>query len=114
MVQSSNQAPLRFGLVGCGRIAKRHAALLGSGEIAGAELAAVCDIARDRAGILGRKYAVPAYTDMDEMMCNEHIDVVTVLTESGRHAEHVWRWHAMAGTSSLRSQWRSRSTMPMP
>ena len=91
MVHSSNQAPLRFGLVGCGRIAKRHAALLGSGEIAGAELAAVCDIATDRAEELGRKYAVPAYTDMDEMMRHERIDVVSVLTESGRHAEHVGR-----------------------
>jgi predicted dehydrogenase len=91
MIERSKQAPLRFALVGCGRIAKRHAALLGSSEIGGGELAAVCDVAPSRAEEIGRKYSVPAYADMDEMMRNERIDVVTVMTESGRHAEHVAR-----------------------
>jgi predicted dehydrogenase len=82
---------LRFALVGCGRIAKRHAALLGSGEIAGAELAAVCDLLPGRAEALAQPYGVPAYTDMEAMMRAERIDAVSVLTESGRHAEHVLR-----------------------
>jgi UDP-N-acetyl-2-amino-2-deoxyglucuronate dehydrogenase len=33
---------LKFGLVGCGRIAKRHSELLGLGQIKGAELRRVC------------------------------------------------------------------------
>lgn len=90
--EASSEAPrLRFALVGCGRIAKRHAALLGSGEIVGAELAAVCDILPDRAKALAEPYRVPWYADMEAMMHAEHIDVVSVLTESGRHAEHVLR-----------------------
>ena len=34
---------IRFGLLGCGRIAKRHSDLLGGGHIDRASLVAVCD-----------------------------------------------------------------------
>jgi predicted dehydrogenase len=80
---------LRFGLVGCGRIAKRHSELLGFGEIHGAELAAACDIRFDRAQKIAEKFGVPAFDDMDKMMKDTAIDVAAVLTESGLHAEHV-------------------------
>jgi predicted dehydrogenase len=80
---------LSFGLVGCGRIAKRHSELLGYGEIKGAQLAAVCDIVPEKAQAFGERFGVPAFTDMDEMARAVDIDVFVVLTESGRHAEHV-------------------------
>lgn len=82
---------LKFALVGCGRIAGRHSDLLGSGEIAGAELAAVCDVVADKARAIGEKFGVPWFTDMDEMMRAADVDAVSVLTESGYHAEHVLR-----------------------
>jgi UDP-N-acetyl-2-amino-2-deoxyglucuronate dehydrogenase len=80
---------LRFALVGCGRIAKRHSELLGQKQIAGAELAAVCDIVKEKSDKLAKPYGVPAYTDMHELMKKEKIDVVVVLTESGKHSEHA-------------------------
>jgi predicted dehydrogenase len=80
---------LRFALVGCGRIAKRHAELLGHGQIAGAQLAAVCDLVADKAGRLAAPFGVPVYTDMHEMCRRERFDVLIVLTESGNHARHV-------------------------
>jgi UDP-N-acetyl-2-amino-2-deoxyglucuronate dehydrogenase len=80
---------LRFALVGCGRIAVRHAELLGSSKISGARLVSVCDVRKERAAGLGAKYGVPYYEDMHDMMRSEKVDVVVVLTESGRHAEHV-------------------------
>jgi predicted dehydrogenase len=80
---------LNFALVGCGRISKRHAELLGLGQIAGARLAAVCDIQLDRARATGERFGVPFFADMHEMMRTADVDVVVVLTESGRHAEHV-------------------------
>ena len=46
---------LRFALVGCGRIAKRHAELLGTGQIAHAQLAAVCDVVRAKAERIGER-----------------------------------------------------------
>jgi UDP-N-acetyl-2-amino-2-deoxyglucuronate dehydrogenase len=82
-------ASLRFGLIGCGRIAKRHSELLGHGQIEHAELAAVCDIIRNRADTVAGPFGVPAYSDMHEMMERERIDVAVVLTESGLHADHV-------------------------
>ena len=39
---------IRFGLLGCGRISKRHSDLLGGNHIEGAVLVAVCDPLRER------------------------------------------------------------------
>lgn len=80
---------LRFALVGCGRISKRHSELLGLGHIKNAELAAVCDVKAERAEATGTTMNVPYYTDMHIMMQKESVDVVVVLTESGQHANHV-------------------------
>ena len=78
-----------FALVGSGRIAQRHAELLGGGQVSGARLAGVCDLVVERADELGSRYGVPSFGDMHEMMLTVKPDVVVVLTESGRHAEHV-------------------------
>jgi predicted dehydrogenase len=80
---------LSFALVGCGRIAKRHSELLGHGQIDGARLAAVCDIAGDKARAVGAQFGVPTFTDMHAMLKEVPIDVIVVLTESGLHARHV-------------------------
>jgi UDP-N-acetyl-2-amino-2-deoxyglucuronate dehydrogenase len=81
---------LNFALLGCGRIAKRHAELLGNKQIKNARLVAVCDVVPKKAQTLGELFNVPFYTDMDEMMEKEkNIDVISVLTPSGMHAEHV-------------------------
>jgi predicted dehydrogenase len=80
---------LRFGLLGCGRIAKRHSDLLGHRQIPGAELAAVCDIRPERARALGETFGVPSFSNLDEMMNGAKLDAVSVLTPSGLHAENV-------------------------
>ncbi len=89
-VEANEDSPLRVALVGAGRIAVRHAELLGGGHIEGACLAAVCDVVPSRAETLAAKYNVRAYTNMHQMMsADPSIDVVAVLTESGNHARHV-------------------------
>lgn len=80
---------LRIALVGCGRIAKRHAELLGHTQIEGAALAAVADIVSAKAESLAAPFAVPWFTDMHEMVRSTNPDAIAVLTESGLHAEHV-------------------------
>jgi predicted dehydrogenase len=80
---------LRFALLGCGRIAKRHSELLGLHQIEGACLAAVCDIDFPRAKKIADQFDVQAFDDMHEMMRSEDIDLVVVLTDSGSHASHV-------------------------
>jgi UDP-N-acetyl-2-amino-2-deoxyglucuronate dehydrogenase len=80
---------IRFGLLGCGRIAKRHSELLGGNHINGAALVAVCDIVPARADAIGSKFGVPANYDIDDFLARKDIDVVAVLTPSGMHPAHV-------------------------
>jgi UDP-N-acetyl-2-amino-2-deoxyglucuronate dehydrogenase len=80
---------INFALLGCGRIAKRHAELLGSGEIKGARLAAVCDIDPARAKLYADRYKVPAFANLTELLQFKDVDVVSVLTPSGMHATHA-------------------------
>ncbi len=79
---------LNFALMGCGRIAERHADTL-SRQLPGACLAAVCDINEERAKLLGKKYKIPHYCDINDLLNKESIDVVNILTPSGLHAKNV-------------------------
>jgi len=82
---------LKFALIGCGRITRKHAGLIGEGHVKGSKLAAVCDIKEELAEKYGEKYKVPWFTDMHQMMkeMENQIDVVSILTESGNHAQHT-------------------------
>lgn len=82
---------LRFALIGCGRIAPKHAGNLTEGLVAGAKLSAVCDIDSAKAKKLGEKYNVPYFTNMHQMMeqMGNEIDVISILTPSGDHAQHT-------------------------
>jgi len=76
---------INFAIVGCGRIAQRHAKHIcdvGS-------LKAVCDIKRDRADTLARKCGATAYYSIDDLLKKEKsVDVVSICTPNGLHAEH--------------------------
>jgi predicted dehydrogenase len=80
---------LRFALLGCGRIAARHARILASGLDGSVKLAAVCDVQAERARRLGEEHGVPWFGDVASMMQYADADVVVVLTPSGLHAQHV-------------------------
>jgi UDP-N-acetyl-2-amino-2-deoxyglucuronate dehydrogenase len=80
---------IRFGLLGCGRIAKRHSDLLGGNHIGGAKLAAVCDPVGARADAVAAKFGVGAHYDIDDFLGRKDIDAVSVLTPSGLHPQHV-------------------------
>jgi UDP-N-acetyl-2-amino-2-deoxyglucuronate dehydrogenase len=82
---------LNVALLGCGRIARRHSDLLGSGSVGGMRLCAACDLEPAKSALIADKYSVPAYSDMISMVTREKPDVVSVLTPSGLHAQHVIR-----------------------
>ncbi len=79
---------LKFALIGCGRIAYKHAEIL-KNQLPQAILAAVCDLDVDKARQTGEKYGVPWYANYDEMLQKEDVDVVNILTESGNHARNT-------------------------
>ena len=75
---------IRFGIIGCGRIAQRHAECMAKlGEIT-----AVCDIKIDRAQALAEKHRCRSYADPADFLRQESAcDVVAVCTPNGTHAE---------------------------
>jgi predicted dehydrogenase len=81
---------LRFALVGCGRIASKHAQILAA-QLPDAELVAVADIVPERAAAYGDKYRVPSFSSIAAMMesMRDRIDVVSILTPSGVHADNT-------------------------
>lgn len=80
---------LKVGIVGCGRISKKHSEILGNSRVKGITLGAVCDINIKKAKDLSKKYNVNYYSSMHKMMNEENLDVIAVLTESGNHSKHV-------------------------
>ena len=70
---------IKVAIIGCGRIALRHAGLLKS-EIKGVELVSVCDIDELKARDFARDYGVSYYTEIETMMTNEDIDFCLLYT----------------------------------
>lgn len=80
---------IRFGLLGCGRISKRHSDLLGGGQIKGATLVSVCDLIAERADAVASRFSVPAFYDLNDFLSQKDLDAVAVLTPSGLHPQHA-------------------------
>lgn len=76
---------IKFAVVGCGHIGKRHAEMVVREP--NAELVALCDVkAKDELGI--EMYSVPLFSDIDSLLSSEQVfDVVNICTPNGFHAE---------------------------
>ncbi|HBE79462.1 MAG TPA: oxidoreductase [Firmicutes bacterium] len=75
----------RFGLIGCGRIAPNHARNIK--ELEQSELKAVCDLAPEKAEKYSRTYGGEVYTDYRKVLDRPDIDIISIATSSGCHAE---------------------------
>lgn len=76
---------INFGIIGCGRIAQRHAEHISNNG----KLIAVCDTNRDAADELSKKYNCKAFYNVDEFLgASLEMDVVAVCSPNGLHAEH--------------------------
>lgn len=79
---------IKFALLGCGRIVKKHIEALQ--EIENAKLVSVCDLDIEKAKKASEMAGgVNYYTSYDEMLKNEEIDVINILTPSGLHPKHT-------------------------
>jgi UDP-N-acetyl-2-amino-2-deoxyglucuronate dehydrogenase len=79
---------MRFALVGCGRIVKKHIDAIK--EIRNAQLVGVCDIDLEKAKNASElAEGVPYFSSYDEMLKNVETDIVSILTPSGMHPEHT-------------------------
>jgi UDP-N-acetyl-2-amino-2-deoxyglucuronate dehydrogenase len=75
---------IKFAVIGCGSIGKRHIAVIDSESQA--ELIAICDSDEKKAKELSELYHVPYYTDYKRMLGEIQVDVVNIATP---HAEHA-------------------------
>lgn len=76
---------IKFAIIGCGRIAHRHAEHINNFG----ELVSVCDIDPKKADELATLYNAKSYYDLNQMLHNEtDIDVISVCSPNGLHAEH--------------------------
>ncbi len=76
---------IRIGILGCGRIAGRHAKHINQQ----ASLAGVCDIVGEKARALGQEFDVPYFEDLNAFLEQKEMDVVAICTPNGLHAEHT-------------------------
>jgi predicted dehydrogenase len=76
---------LRFALVGCGKVSRKHVHVLG--ELPGCRLRVAFDALPDRAGKVAEQIeGCEPVTSLDEALAHPEIDVVTIATPSGLHA----------------------------
>jgi UDP-N-acetyl-2-amino-2-deoxyglucuronate dehydrogenase len=77
---------ISFAIIGCGRIAQRHAEQINKFGF----LKAVCDINSQNANILAQKYNAKVYFTIEDLLSSEKsIDVIAICTPNGLHAEHA-------------------------
>ncbi len=77
---------IKFAIIGCGRIAQRHAEHIRNNG----ELLAVCDVVPEKANELAAKYGSKAYYNVDDLLANEKdADVVAICSPNGLHAQHA-------------------------
>ena len=74
-----------FGIVGAGLIADFHARSLG--DMTNAKLIGCCDKIPERAKDLADKHGVRTFDDYEQMLKSDEIDIITIATPSGFHAE---------------------------
>jgi len=76
---------LNIAIIGCGRIAERHAEHI----VNLANLKAVCDVKKERAELFTSKYNCPSYSSIEELLQTERsLDLVSVCSPNGLHAQH--------------------------
>ena len=79
---------MKYGLIGCGRISPNHIAAALANNL---EIVALCDVVPENIEDKILKFDLPGsikvYTDYKEMLANETLDLVSIATESGKHAE---------------------------
>ncbi|MEX0965949.1 MAG: Gfo/Idh/MocA family oxidoreductase [Bacteroidia bacterium] len=77
---------LRFAVVGCGNIGKRHIAVIDAEPEA--ELVALCDKDEERMKELGRNYSnVACYTSYQQLLAESNANIISICTPHGLHAE---------------------------
>ena len=78
--------PYRVGIIGCGGMSRNHAKAYAQNPAT--TLVAAMDISRESAAKLSQEFSIPAvYTDYNELLEKEDLDIVSIATWQGVRAE---------------------------
>lgn len=76
---------IRFVVIGCGQVSKRHLDII----LEYGELQAVCDADETIAKNTGLSYHTPFFTSLDQLIQHISADVAVICTPNGLHAAHA-------------------------
>lgn len=80
---------IKFAVVGCGHIGKRHAEMVTRNE--DSELVALIDV-KDKSVLGIENYDVPFYKNLESYLeTNPDVDVVSIATPNGFHADQAMK-----------------------
>lgn len=79
---------LKYAIIGCGRISPNHISSAISNNL---DIVAICDLEQIKMDYIINHFQLPKavnkYTDYHEMLKKEHIDLIAICTESGKHGQ---------------------------
>ena len=82
-------------IIGCGRVANHIAHFFENG-LNGASVLYTCDTVKERADALSKRLGATAVYEINDVLLDPQVDVVLILTESGKHTLHA-RMALLAG-----------------
>jgi len=85
MKKTKSERSVGFAIIGCGLISRFHARAIR--ELPGAKLIGCYDRVGSAAQRLAKEFDILNLQDLDELLRNDRVDVVTVATPSGAHLE---------------------------
>ena len=78
---------LRFAVIGCGAIVKKH--MIAISTIESAEIVGAFDTNFEALKSFGEEYAVPTFTNVKEMIEKTDPHILNILTPSGTHGQNI-------------------------
>lgn len=76
---------INVAIIGCGKIAEKHAIILSSPKFKQFNLVAVCDNERKKSDKFGKKYKTVSFSNIDDLLNSVEVDLVVICTSSGHH-----------------------------
>ena len=76
---------INVAIIGCGKIAEKHAKILKSPKLKQFNLVALCDIDKKKSYKFGKKYKVKSFNNIEDLLNSVEIDLVVICTSSGHH-----------------------------
>ena len=77
---------MKFAIIGCGRIAQRHAEHIKNTQVA--QLTMCYDIVAEKAEQLAKEHDAAAAGSLEEMLKSDNVDIVSICSPNGLHAAH--------------------------